>query len=81
MPRFYFHVENGEPHRDEKGTELSTLAQAKCEAVRYAGRLLCDRASEFWDTGDFCMTVTNEGGLTLFTLQFSGVEAPAIRAT
>ena len=61
--------------------ELPNLATAKCEAVRYAGRLLCDGAREFWDTGDFMMTVTDEKGLTLFTLQFSAVEAPAIRAS
>lgn len=59
---------------------LPNLADAKCEAVRYAGRLLCDRASEFWDTGEFMMTVTDDSGLTLFTLQFSAVEAPVIRA-
>ena len=78
MPRFYFHVD-GPP--DDLGVDLADLAAAKCEAVRYAGRLLCDQATEFWDTGDFMMTVTDETGLTLFTLRFNATEAPAIRAS
>lgn len=78
MPRFYFQVD-GPP--EELGIDLPNLASAKCEAVRYAGRLLCDRASEFWNTGDFMMTVADDKGLTLFTLQFNAVEAPAIRVS
>ena len=75
VPRFYFHVD-GPP--DELGVDLPDLATAKCEAVRYAGRLLCDQASEFWDSGDFHMTVTDDQSLTLFTLEFHAFEAPAI---
>lgn len=78
MPRFHFKVD-GPP--DDLGMDLPNLATAKCEAVRYVGRLLCGRASEFWDTGDFTMTVADEQGLTLFSLQFSAVEAPAIRSS
>jgi hypothetical protein len=33
----------------------------------------------FWDCGQFNMTVTDEEGLTLFSLFLTGVEAPAIR--
>ncbi|MGI8706496.1 MAG: DUF6894 family protein [Sphingomicrobium sp.] len=76
--RFFFHAD-GLP--DKLGVDLPDLATAKCEAVRYAGRLLCDQASEFWDRGDFLMTVTDDQGLTLFTLQFNAFEAPAIRAS
>jgi hypothetical protein len=77
MPRFFFQVE-GPP--DDWGTELPDLAAAKCEAVRYAGRLICEEAERFWDTADFAMTVTDENGLILFSLTLSGTEAPAIRA-
>lgn len=78
MPRFHFTVGQDAPDLTGDGIDLPGLAEAKCEAVRYAGKLLCDRASEFWDTGDFVMTVTDDKGLTLFSLQFSAVEAPAI---
>lgn len=75
MPRFFFQVE-GPP--DDLGMELPTLAAAKCEAVRYAGRLICEEAESFWNTADFTMTVTDENSLTLFSLTLSGTEAPAI---
>ena len=78
MPRFYFHVE-GRP--DEEGTELPSVPAAKCEAVRYAGRLICDEAERFWDSAEFGLIVTDEKGLILFSLTLSGTEAPAIRAS
>jgi hypothetical protein len=80
MARYYFNVEGGYAANDDS-IDVPTLAEAKCEAVRYAGRLLCDRAGEFWDSGDFTMTVTDEHALTLFSLQFSAVEAPAVRVS
>ena len=42
MPRFFFHVED---RPDDEGTELPSVAAAKCEAVRYAGKLICDEAT------------------------------------
>ena len=59
--------------------DLPSLAVAKCEAVRYAGRLICEQANSFWDKGDFTMSVTDETGLILFSLVLSGVDAPIIR--
>ena len=79
MPRFYFHIEDGTSIADDVGMELPDVAEAKCEAVRYAGRLICDHAGEFWDAGQWNMTVSDERGLTLFALHLSGTEAAAIR--
>lgn len=76
MPRFYFNLED---RPDEDGAELSSVAAAKCEAVRMAGRLICDSASEFWDTGRLLMTVTDDRGLSLFTLDFVGMESPSLQ--
>jgi hypothetical protein len=76
MSRFYFQVE-GAP--DDVGMELPNVGAAKCEAVRYAGRLICEQANSFWDKGDFTMTVRDERGLTLFLLVLSGVDAPVIQ--
>ena len=77
MQRFVIQVDDG----PDKAIEAGSLAQAKCEAVRYAGQLICDQADRFWDTADLSMTVTDENGLVLFTLQFLGTDAPAIRGT
>ena len=77
MQRYFFHVE-GRP--DDLGMELPSLASAKCEAVRYAGNLICEEADRFWDAAEFNLTVADETGLILFTLTVTGHEAPAIRS-
>ena len=76
MPIFVFHVES---HSTEERVDLPSVATAKCEAVRYAGKLICDEAEKFWDSAEFNMTVSDESGLSLFTLDFRGLESPAIR--
>jgi len=76
MPTFHFHVEDSP---DEQGSELSSIAEAKCEAARYAGRLLCDQASTFWEHAEINVRVTDGGGLTLFVISISGTDAPAIQ--
>jgi len=76
MPRYFFHID-GEGSSDE-GHELANVAEAKCEAVKLAGQAICDHADKFWDTGDWKMTVTNQEGLTLFSLTFFGTEAASV---
>jgi uncharacterized protein DUF6894 len=80
MARYYFHIDDGSNISDDVGTELRTLAEAKCAAVQYAGQLICDAAGEFWDAAQWSMTVADATGLTLFTLEFAGTESPAIQA-
>ena len=75
MPRFYF---NTEDQRDREGTELESLAIAKCQAITLAGRLICEAADTFWDKAEWSLTVTNETGLTLFQLSITGTEAPVL---
>jgi hypothetical protein len=77
MPRYFFHIEDGVAVQDDEGVELKDLALAKCEAVRLAGQMICDSASDFWDKEEWKLTATSEDGLTLFCLQFIGTEAPA----
>lgn len=75
VPRFFFHVEDGP---DDLGMELPSVADAKCEAARYAGKLLSDAAATFWTSGEIAMTVTNDAGLALFILNISGIDSPSI---
>ena len=77
MPRYYFHTEDS--GADPEGIELDSLAVAKCEAVKTAGAMICEAAGEFWDRSEWNMTVSDARGLTLFTLHFMGIEAPAAR--
>ena len=78
MPRFIFHTNDPENAQSEP-REFKSVKDAKCEAVRFAGELLCDAADSFWDTADFELTVTDEKGLILFSMRLVGIEAPAIR--
>ena len=81
MPRYYFHIEDSSNVPDTLGMDLPSLAAAKCEAVRYASKLICDEAQGFWDAGEFQMTVADEKGLTLFSinLTLTAVDAPSIQ--
>lgn len=70
MPRYYFHVEDGQSYTDLQGTELDDLQAARREAVRFAGSLLADQPEQFWGAGEWTMNVADEEGRTLFTLSF-----------
>ena len=78
MPRFYFDIDS---QPDLEGSELTDLAQAKCEAVKLAGRIICDEADRFWDSAEWTLTVSNEARLTLFKLHIIGTDAPAVLAS
>ena len=77
MPMHFFHVEDGTSTPDSDGVELKDVAEAKCAAVKMAGRIICDAASDFWNRAEWKMTVADHTGLTLCTLNFVGTEAPA----
>jgi hypothetical protein len=81
VPRFFFHTNlpSERTIQDDEGFVFPSTHAAKCEAVAYAGQLLCDVAEEFWDDADFELTVTDERGLILFTMRMIATEAPAIR--
>jgi carbohydrate-selective porin OprB len=79
VPRYFFYTNNPDAPGSPEGWDFKSVAIAKCEAVRFAGQLLCDSAESFWDGADFEMTVTDEKGLILFTMRLVGTEAPAIR--
>jgi hypothetical protein len=77
MPKYFFHVQDGTASPDPDAIELKDLADAKCAAVKMAGRIICDSSKEFWSRSEWQMTVSDENDLTLFTLDFVGIEAPA----
>lgn len=78
MPRYFFHVEDGQSYTDLQGTVLEDLNAARRESVRFAGALLADQPEAFWGHGEWRLRVTNESGLTLFMLTFLATDAPAI---
>ena len=74
MPTFHFHLDD---QRDEEGLELADLAAAKCEALEFAARHICDAANGFWDREEWTLSVTDERGLTLMQLQIVGTQSAA----
>lgn len=78
MPRYYFNVYDGVSSPDQDGTELADLAGAKIAALRLMGQLLNDDPDSFWNNHQWRLDVTNDAGLTLFTLMFAAVESAAI---
>ena len=74
MPKFHFHLDD---QRDEQGLELADLAAAKCEALEFAARHICDAANAFWDRKDWTLSVTDERGLTLVQLHIVGTQSAA----
>jgi hypothetical protein len=74
VPKFHFNLDD---ERDETGLDLPDLAAAKCEALEFAARHICDAANAFWDRDEWTLTVTNERGLTLLQLHIVGTQSAA----
>ena len=76
MPRFFFDVaRNGSPH--PFGLEVRDLEAARHIALKTACGIVQERTSDFWaNGGEWQMTVSDERGMTLFTLTFLATQAP-----
>jgi hypothetical protein len=77
MPRYYFHLENGQSLLDDTGVELPGIAAAQNEALGASVDMLKDRpraTATLWNGTPWRMWVTdkpNGEGKTFFTLRFS----------
>ena len=73
MPRYFFDVHDDQDIPDDTGTELPDRNAMRTEAIRLAGEMLRDLngklAGEQWS-----MTVRDEAGHQVMTLEFSAVE-------
>jgi hypothetical protein len=71
VPRYFFHVADGDDYPDLQGTVLDDDAAARREAVRFSGHLLSDSPEKFWSGEEWKMRVTDDRDLTLFELMFT----------
>ncbi len=74
MPRFYFHIYDGDAFLDDEGTVLPGLQQAKEQAVRAIATVLKDRigtpeADEAWR-----MDIVDSLGKVLLRLSLDATE-------
>ena len=81
MPRYFFHVADGDSFPDLQGTVLENDDAARTEAVRFSGQLLRDAADKFWSGEEWKMRVTDDNDLTLFELMFTASYSAAMRTS
>lgn len=77
MPRYHFNVQDGAYYPDVEGADYPDLASVRAAAVEKSSALLRDSAVNFWNGDAWKLIVTDASGLTLFTLNFMAVNAPA----
>ena len=75
MPRYFFHVIDGQEILDTEGTELAGLEEARAEAVVLSGAMLKDAGQKFWNNGEWRLQVADGAGETVCALRFSAERA------
>jgi hypothetical protein len=81
MPRYFFHVEEGDPVRDQDGTEFADQLEARKGAVIFLADLVRWNPKRFWIAESLRVTVTDESRLTLYILDLSAIASSAVRRT
>lgn len=69
MPRYFFHVSNGDTSQDDHGTELADPHAAWDEATTTFGEMLRDVDGSFQMGRRWVMKVEDESGRVLFTIK------------
>lgn len=77
MPRFFFHTQDGHVERDDEGTELASIEEARREAARLMGEMLRASPGVFWDDTQLQVNVEDESGLLLFSVTTYATESAA----
>ncbi|MBP0447253.1 hypothetical protein J8J14_20990 [Roseomonas sp. SSH11] len=80
MPRYFFHVINGEPSADGEGYDLPDDAAARVEAVRMAGEILKGRPLALLNVGGLVLDVRDEQGACRFVLDVRAMEGIPLEA-
>jgi hypothetical protein len=72
MPRYFFHVFDGQVSIDQDGTELAGTTEVYRQAITAAGEILANgEAFSMIDGHPWNMTVADETGKTVMTLRFT----------
>ncbi|WP_426233552.1 DUF6894 family protein [Pararhizobium sp. DWP3-4] len=71
MPKFYFHLRDGDTfEEDTDGVELPDVDSARSEAIIAAREILAEQISFGLQVGDQTFEVTDEEGFMFFRLAF-----------
>ena len=77
MPTYHLDIQDGPTDQAHTVVDFNDLAEARCQALKLAGAAIQDTLGTFWDNPEWMLTVTDDGGETLFQLQVLGKEGPA----
>lgn len=69
MPRYFFHIADGQTFCDDVGTELPSLVEARQEAIATFGDLVKNR--DEWKSKEWRMVIADPEGRILLTLNMS----------
>lgn len=72
MQRFFFHLQDGRFTPDLVGSELASLEDVRRHAVQLAASVLAAQNGPVWESIDWQITVIDEEGETVFSLNFHG---------
>ena len=81
MTRYYYLIEDGVNVVDDMGSEHWTASAAYAEAVRILAELLPSKTADLFDGGLVRVTVRDQDGLLLFTLECTGAKSPDFENT
>lgn len=70
MPRYFFHIHDGDELIDDQGTVLAGHDQARAYAITVAGELLRNAGKTSWDGTEWRLRVTDDEGNKICTLMF-----------
>lgn len=66
MPRYFFHTQE---FADQVGTELADLNAARTAALMTLSEILPEMEEDLWGSGAVRLTVTDERGSVLLTIE------------
>lgn len=75
MPRYFFDIHNGDPTRDDTGTECLDLDTVRLKAIRTLPDIAREEIPKDGDRRTFTVLVTGEDGRPVYsaTLNFTGL--------
>ena len=74
MARFFFNIDDHTHEIDDDGQELAGPAEARIQAIVYAGSLLRDEPDLVWDGRQFEVRVTDETGKVVTVVHVSATD-------
>jgi hypothetical protein len=70
MPRYFFHIHDGQEILDHEGTVVASPDEARAEAITMAGAMLKEKGRSFWTGTEWRMRVTDDVGKVVCSLDF-----------